>query len=41
MPRPPRTERRGGQWYLRRRVIPKELVTALGFSEYHGAFETP
>ena len=40
MRKPPRTERRGGQWYYRRRV-PTELVQVLGFSEYRESLQTP
>ena len=36
---PLRTERRGGQWYHRRRV-PASLVLILGFSEYRESLST-
>ncbi|HEV8313705.1 MAG TPA: DUF6538 domain-containing protein, partial [Burkholderiaceae bacterium] len=38
--KPPRCERRGGQWYYRRRV-PQDLVAVLGFSEYRESLKTP
>lgn len=40
MKKPPRCERRGGQWYYRRRV-PLDLVAVLGFSEYRESLKTP
>ena len=40
MKKPPRTERRGGQWYYRRRV-PAALVSILGFAEYRESLQTP
>ncbi|WP_291010107.1 DUF6538 domain-containing protein [Hydrogenophaga sp.] len=40
MKKPPRTERRGGQWQYRRRV-PTKLVSILGFSEYRESLHTP
>jgi integrase len=38
--KPPRCERRGGQWYYRRRV-PLDLVSVLGFAEYRESLKTP
>lgn len=40
MKKPPRTEKRGGQWYYRRRV-PTALVSVLGFAEYRESLQTP
>lgn len=39
MKKPPRTERRGGQWYYRRRV-PQVLISTLGFGEYRESLHT-
>ena len=38
MKKPPRTERRGGQWYCRR--VPTALVPILGFAEYRESLQT-
>jgi integrase len=38
--KPPHTEKRGGQWWYRRRV-PTALVSILGFAEYRESLRTP
>lgn len=40
MRKPPHTEKRGGQWWYRRRV-PTALVSILGFAEYRESLRTP
>lgn len=40
MKRPPHTERRGGQWWYRRRV-PRELQPVIGRAEYRESLNTP